>query len=152
MSTTPFDLDHFQHRIVREAMKEATAAYWTKRADQYAAAMPRASDHIGRRSYDDVAARAIRLQTIVTACRNRATLCELSPDEEQLIRVEIERCNAIAWYMVDADDATHIEQVRTIWRAADQDGFLDIQLARHLERQAKRIQRETSAIPLRKAA
>lgn len=33
-------LDHFQHRVIQDAMAEATAHYWPRRAEQFAARYP----------------------------------------------------------------------------------------------------------------
>jgi hypothetical protein len=85
MARTPFDLDHFRFRMIQDAMNEATEGYWRRRADQLEDSIPRAGDFHGRATYADLAARAIRLQQTVHACRNRATLCELSDHEVALI-------------------------------------------------------------------
>lgn len=40
-------LDHFHHRVITDAMNEATARYWRHRAAIYEWARPRPGDHIG---------------------------------------------------------------------------------------------------------
>ena len=49
-------LEHFRMRVFQDALNEATAAYWLKRAEQF--------DAVGNDRCDEVA----------QACRNRATL------------------------------------------------------------------------------
>ena len=52
----PAYVDHFRGRVLQDALAEATAAYWTKRADQFAG--------VGTPACDEIA----------QACRNRAAL------------------------------------------------------------------------------
>jgi hypothetical protein len=40
-------VEHFQHRVIQDALAEATAAYWRRRADQFDAAQPRPGDYLG---------------------------------------------------------------------------------------------------------
>ena len=85
----PFDLDHFQYRIVRDAMNEATASYWLRRARDFAAALPREGDFLGRSTPEQREARERRLRQIVVNCVHRSTLCELTEFEEELILDEL---------------------------------------------------------------
>jgi hypothetical protein len=56
-------VEHFRKRVFQDALNEATAAYWHKRADQFAA--------VGNE----------RCNVIAQACRNRAALA-LGGDEQ----------------------------------------------------------------------
>jgi len=47
---------HFRYRVLQDALTEATAAYWTKRAEQF--------DAVGNARCDEIA----------QACRNRAAV------------------------------------------------------------------------------
>lgn len=49
-------VEHFRARVLQDALAEATAAYWTRRADQFAA--------VGN----------ARCDAIAQACRNKAAL------------------------------------------------------------------------------
>jgi len=51
---------HFQHRVIREALLEATTAYWLRRAAEF--------DAVGTPTADETA----------QACRNAATLPHLT--------------------------------------------------------------------------
>lgn len=66
-------------------MNEATAAYWRRRAALFDAAAPRSGDFTGRASRADLVALDRRVRAKAQACRNRAELCELTPEEERLI-------------------------------------------------------------------
>lgn len=57
-------VDHFQHRVMQDALAEATAAYWNKRAGDFEA--------VGTPECDEVA----------DACRNRARVA-LDGDVEE---------------------------------------------------------------------
>ncbi len=84
MTRAPFDLDHFAYRVIRDAMAEATPAYWRRRAATFAeAAKPR--PYVGRSTPEEREARRAALQAKSDACLMRAQVCELTPDEERLI-------------------------------------------------------------------
>ena len=59
----PIDLEHFAGRILQDALTKATAGYWLRRADQFAA--------VGNPDCDEIA----------TACRNHARLVDGGLDE-----------------------------------------------------------------------
>ncbi len=61
-----------QARVVLDALHEATAAYWRRRAATFDAARPRSNDFTGRASPSDLAAGDARCHTIADACRQRA--------------------------------------------------------------------------------
>lgn len=42
------DLEHFRRRVVQDALQEATAAYWTRRAKTFAGVGTPACDEIAR--------------------------------------------------------------------------------------------------------
>jgi hypothetical protein len=84
------DLTHFQARVIQDAMSEATAAYWLRRARQFEDARPDpARDHNGgpvdfetgtparQPDLDDLRARWIELTEIAQACRHRATVSRI---------------------------------------------------------------------------
>lgn len=66
------DLLHFSTRVLRDAMNEATAVYWLRRAEQFEAARPRPGDYFGQATRDDVRAQDERCAAMARACRARA--------------------------------------------------------------------------------
>jgi hypothetical protein len=67
----------FRHRVVQDAVAEATAAYWRRRAETFQCARPRASDWPGQATAADLAAQDRRLAVIAAACHQRAQLALL---------------------------------------------------------------------------
>jgi hypothetical protein len=57
------DVEHFAHRVIQDALAEATAAYWTRRAEDFA--------NVGTPACDEVA----------KACRNRAAVALLGGED-----------------------------------------------------------------------
>jgi hypothetical protein len=57
------NVDHFQRRVLMDALREATAAYWLRRAKQF--------EWVGNARCDEIA----------QACRNRAAVSLMSDDE-----------------------------------------------------------------------
>ena len=84
-SRASFDLDQFQYRMIRDAINEATSHYWIRRAEQFESIIPTAGDYRGHATNNDIDEQALRIQAKAQACRNRATLCELTDTEKQLI-------------------------------------------------------------------
>lgn len=67
-------LDHFQRRVVQEAMRDATAAYWNRRAATFEAARPREGDYFGRATREQISEQDARLAALARACRARAAV------------------------------------------------------------------------------
>ena len=70
------DLLHFGTRILRDAMNEATAAYWLRRAEAFEAARPRPGDYPGRSTLRDINAADNRCRLAAEACRRQAALAK----------------------------------------------------------------------------
>lgn len=86
MRRPPFDIDHFQYRLIVDAMNEATAAYWLRRARAFADALPRDGDFMGAATPAQHAQRARANAARVEACIHRAGVgTELTSTETQLI-------------------------------------------------------------------
>lgn len=78
--------EHLRRRVVQEAITEAMAGTWTRRADKFADALPRPGDHPGGpvdwhtgepldpAPVDD--AHVVELRGVVRACRAKAALLE----------------------------------------------------------------------------
>lgn len=67
-------VDHFQHRVIQDAIAEATAAYWTRRARDFA--------RVGTPECDEIA----------QACRSKAVMVRefgIDQDESALIAREM---------------------------------------------------------------
>ena len=65
-------VDHFQRRVVQEAVADATATYWTRRAATFEWARPRPTDYPGRATPQQLADRDTRCAEAAAACRARA--------------------------------------------------------------------------------
>lgn len=66
------NLDHFQHRVIQDALADATALYWNNRADAFENARPRAGDYRGQATLRDINAADQRCREAAEACRRRA--------------------------------------------------------------------------------
>jgi len=78
------DVEHFRRRVLQDALAEATAMNWERRACAFEAALPRQGDFTGRATPDEVYARAMRVSAVAKACRHRATL-GLGADDVELL-------------------------------------------------------------------
>lgn len=67
-------IDHFQRRVMQDALLDGTAVYWRRRADTFEWARPRPGDYLGRATADEVAARDARLAEAAEACRKRGAV------------------------------------------------------------------------------
>lgn len=67
-------VEHFRYRVLADALQEATAAYWQRRAETLEAALPRVGDFTGNATPEDLDERRMRLAAAALACRQRATL------------------------------------------------------------------------------
>lgn len=69
----PVDLDHFRARVVQDALTDATAGYWLRRAAQFEWAKSRPGEPLGSdRTEMDRAAHDRELDRIAAACRVKA--------------------------------------------------------------------------------
>ena len=66
--------EHFTARFWQDCLTEATAAYWRRRAQVFAAAAPRPGDFNGSASEEELAERAERCLEVARACRQHAEL------------------------------------------------------------------------------
>lgn len=66
-----WDLDRFQRDVLLDSLQEATSAYWERRAEQLAEALPTPGDYPG--STPDPTAPA-RIQAAILACQRHAAL------------------------------------------------------------------------------
>jgi hypothetical protein len=66
------DLEHFRARTLQDALTEATAQCWLRRAQQFEDAAPRQGDYHGHATGDELLDRWERCQATATACRRHA--------------------------------------------------------------------------------
>lgn len=66
--------EHFRKRVLQDALTEATAAYWRRRAETFEAALPRPGDFTGNATPEQVEAQRMRLAATILACRQRAAV------------------------------------------------------------------------------
>lgn len=66
-------VEHFRARVLQDALAEATAVYWRRRAQAFRDAMPRAGDYAGRATPDDLLDAWERCAAIAQACEAAAT-------------------------------------------------------------------------------
>jgi hypothetical protein len=76
------DLDHFRARILQDALTEATAAYWLRRAEQFEAAAPQPTDYSGHASQEQLTKAWVQCQTAASTCRRHAELIMQGRPEE----------------------------------------------------------------------
>lgn len=67
-------IDHFQRRIVQDAITEATALYWLDRAATFEWARPRPGDRLGEAGAKGAAEVDARCKAAADACRARAAV------------------------------------------------------------------------------
>jgi hypothetical protein len=68
------DLDHFRARVLQDALTEATAEYWERRAQQFEDAIPRANEFRGNAAPDQLTDAIVRCAYTAAACRRHAQL------------------------------------------------------------------------------
>ena len=73
MTTIPTYVEHFRSRVLQDALTEASAVYWRRRAEHLEAARHRPGiDFPGRASTEELRARWVALTEAASACRARA--------------------------------------------------------------------------------
>lgn len=67
-------VDHFQHRVVQDAITAATATYWRRRAATFDWARPRPGDYLGTAGQERAVELDARLVASRDACLARAAV------------------------------------------------------------------------------
>jgi hypothetical protein len=80
-----------QARALADAIIQATAAGWLRRAAMFEAAMARPGDFLGRATAENIRARDERCAAAAEACRRRASLSELSEFEALSVLQDLAR-------------------------------------------------------------
>jgi len=83
-------LDHFRARVLQDALNEATASYWLRRAEAFENARTRPGERPAEPPGAPVGSEAARardegLAATAQACRNRAAFIEMYPGEPEAI-------------------------------------------------------------------
>jgi len=68
------DLGHFAARVIQDALTEAEAAGWERRARAFEEAAPRSTDFNGRATPAELEERSRRCLAVAAACRHKAEL------------------------------------------------------------------------------
>jgi hypothetical protein len=69
------DIDHFRARVLQDALAEATAEYWERRAQQFEDAIPRPSEYHGNATQDQLTAAIVRCANTVAASADTPSCC-----------------------------------------------------------------------------
>lgn len=85
------DLQHFQARVLQDALDQATIGHWLARAAALSASLPRPGDYAGRASAEELSAREARIRGELTAIRRHVWLLqhtyrEPTPEVLQAVR------------------------------------------------------------------
>lgn len=67
-------VDHFRNRVLQDALAEATAHYWRRRARSFEVALPRPGDFTGRATPEQIEEQRMRVAATILACAQRAEL------------------------------------------------------------------------------
>ncbi|CUR54661.1 conserved hypothetical protein [metagenome] len=70
-------VEHCRVRFMQDALSEATAVYWRRRAAQFEWARPKPGEHHGQATPQQLRERDERLRDEAEACRNRARVALL---------------------------------------------------------------------------
>jgi hypothetical protein len=81
-------LEHFTARVLTDALNEATADYWRRRAQAFRAAAPKPRDLPGKTTLQELAEAGRRCLETAKACEHRADLI----DQWRCEGVSEERC------------------------------------------------------------
>lgn len=79
-------VEHFRARVLQDALNEATASYWIRRAEAFDAACHRPGiDYAGKASLDDLREQWVRATVTAVACRHRASVALLQVVEPEVV-------------------------------------------------------------------
>lgn len=76
-------VDHFQRRVIQDALNEARRRWWLQRAEDFERAKPRPGEYAGQATIEQLRARWKWCHHTAQACRNKAALVPLTLDEFQ---------------------------------------------------------------------
>lgn len=70
----PGHVEHFRIRVAQDALADATAAFWRRRAAEFRAAAPRPGDFLGRATRTELSEAWQRCMRLAELCEHRAGL------------------------------------------------------------------------------
>jgi hypothetical protein len=83
LNEEPFPLRfHLAARVLQDALTEAQADYWLRRAEQFEQAAPRPDDYQGNASQDQLTDTWVECVTTAIACRRHAELLRAGMPED----------------------------------------------------------------------
>jgi hypothetical protein len=89
-------LEHFAARVLTDALNEATAHYWRRRAEAFRDAAPRPGDYTGNATLTELAELSQRCLDTAQACERRADLIDQWRRDAPLPRDVWEALDAVA--------------------------------------------------------
>lgn len=81
--TPEIDVEHFRARVAQDALTDATAAFWRRRAADLEDARPREGDYPGKATEGALALRWMHLTQAANLCRHRADISPLQDTEDE---------------------------------------------------------------------
>lgn len=69
-------IEHFQRRVLEDALTHATAQFWRRRAADFEAARPKRGEFHGRATREELDEADARCAAVAQACRRHADLME----------------------------------------------------------------------------
>lgn len=76
---------HFQHRVIQDALNQATRNYWLRRADEFEWAKPRLDDFHEEASNAELSRQWQRADETARACRNRAAMALIQDEDPDTV-------------------------------------------------------------------
>ncbi|SDD89829.1 hypothetical protein [Nocardioides lianchengensis] len=86
-------VEHFQHRVLQDALSQATAGHWIRRAEEFEGAKPVLGGTHGDATPAELGAKWRELDAIARACRGRAQVSllggalEVTDDVQQALDI-----------------------------------------------------------------
>jgi hypothetical protein len=74
-------VQHFRGRVVQDALCNALAAYWKRRAVELRWAQPRPGEYAGKATVEQLREQWTRLEEQARACESRARVAELGGEQ-----------------------------------------------------------------------
>lgn len=85
-TTLHLDLEHFRSRVLQDALSEACAGYWNRRAELLERCLSRPGDYAGSATAEEIESRDARIRADVARCRAHATLIADGSDISEDVR------------------------------------------------------------------
>lgn len=73
----PDMIDHFRRRVIQDAVTEATACHWERRAGYFERCLIQPGDYTGKLTAAEIEESNRRIESIIDACLNKARVIRL---------------------------------------------------------------------------